>query len=169
VLIASAGPEVGDELLISLDQETVRDAVASLPGPERTVIRMRHWLDDDAEPITAVTVGRPAPKPVEQLEEQAPKDLAFRRELIALREAASAQAMAAPGLARGGWRSYRLGLPVVAACLGALALPAPVGAALQLTSLRVRLGRSPRIRAGSRVDLTGALASNQIEAAASAA
>ena len=51
-LIAAPGPEVGEELHISLSGETVRRVLDEMPEPEREVIRLRYGIDGDAEPQT---------------------------------------------------------------------------------------------------------------------
>jgi RNA polymerase primary sigma factor len=90
-LIPAEGPSVGEEVLISLEQETVRRTVAELPDPERTVIRMRYGLDGDENPQSLAAIGRHlgiTPERVRSIEERALRELARHRELEALGEAA---------------------------------------------------------------------------------
>jgi RNA polymerase primary sigma factor len=90
-LLADSTTEVGDEVIIGLGHEAVRRAVAELPEPDRTVIRLRYGLDGDAQPQTAAAIARQlqlTPERVRAIEERALHELALRRELQALDEAA---------------------------------------------------------------------------------
>jgi RNA polymerase primary sigma factor len=90
-LVVADTTEVGEEVVISLEQEAVRRTVAELPEPERTVIRLRYGLDGDNQPQTFAAIGRRlgvTPERVRTLEERALRELALHRELEALGEAA---------------------------------------------------------------------------------
>ncbi|HLM87366.1 MAG TPA: sigma-70 family RNA polymerase sigma factor [Solirubrobacteraceae bacterium] len=90
-LIADSAAPIGDEVIISLEQEAVRRTVAELPEPERTVIRLRYGLDGDAEPQTFAAIARRLEMSSERVratEERALRELALHRELQALDEAA---------------------------------------------------------------------------------
>jgi RNA polymerase primary sigma factor len=90
-LVAAETAEVADEVVISLEQEAVRRAVAELPEPERTVLRLHYGLEGDNEPQTFAAIGRQldmTPERVRAIEERALQELALHRELEALREAA---------------------------------------------------------------------------------
>jgi RNA polymerase primary sigma factor len=90
-LLADSSAQVGDEVIIGLGQEAVRRTVAELPEPERTVIRMRYGLDADGEPHTFAAIARSlqlSSERVRAIEERALAQLALRRELQALDEAA---------------------------------------------------------------------------------
>jgi DNA-directed RNA polymerase sigma subunit (sigma70/sigma32) len=89
--VAADRTDVGDEVVISLEQKAVRRTVAELPEPERTVIRLRYGLNGDREPETFAAIGRRLEMPAERvrvIEERALRELALHRELKALREAA---------------------------------------------------------------------------------
>jgi len=87
-LIAAEQPEPGEEIHIALGREAVRRIVAELAEPQRTVIRLRYGLDGDDEPLSYTAIGRhlgTRPERVRDIEEQALRVLAVRRELEALR------------------------------------------------------------------------------------
>ena len=80
-----------EEVELALAQETVRNVVRTLPDRERAVIQMRFGLNGDPQPVSireaAERLGlRPAE--VRKLEQRGLEELALRRELAALREAA---------------------------------------------------------------------------------
>ncbi|HET8978014.1 MAG TPA: sigma-70 family RNA polymerase sigma factor [Solirubrobacteraceae bacterium] len=86
ILPADTRP-VGEEVQISLEQEQVRRAVASVPEPDRSVIRLRFGLDGDAEPKSYAAIARElnlTTRRVRQLEARALGELAMVRELEAL-------------------------------------------------------------------------------------
>ena len=90
-LVAAPGADVGEELNISLSSEAVRRIVDEMPDPERQVIRLRYGIDGGAEPQTYATIGRRlglSPVRVSAIEKQALEQLALRRELQALADAA---------------------------------------------------------------------------------
>lgn len=86
-----AGEEVGREITLRLDRDTVRQAVAQLGEPAASVIRARFGLDGDPEPLsyeqiaTRLTMSRRA---VRATELRALEDLARLRELQGLSDAA---------------------------------------------------------------------------------
>jgi RNA polymerase primary sigma factor len=83
-----ARPE--QEVEVSLAQETLRRTVDDLPEPQREVIRLRYGIDgDDPQPLreTGRRLGLSAER-VRQLEAKALEQLATKRELEALQEAA---------------------------------------------------------------------------------
>ena len=85
----TAGPE--EEVHVTLVERAVRDTVGSLPEPERQVIQLRYGLNGDLEPVTLTEAGRRlnlSPSEVGRIERKALEDLAFRRELDAVRDAA---------------------------------------------------------------------------------
>ncbi len=91
LLVDAQATDVGDEVLISLEQGTVRRTVGELPEPDRTVIRLRYGLDGDDEPQTLTAIGRQLGLPartVRTIEERALRELALHREMDALRRAA---------------------------------------------------------------------------------
>lgn len=70
-------------------QDTVRRAVASLPEPQRSVVRLRYGLDD-GDPVTVTSAARTLhmrPARVRALEADGLASLALRREMAALAEA----------------------------------------------------------------------------------
>jgi RNA polymerase primary sigma factor len=84
----AAGPE--EEVEVSLREETLRRTIEELPEPERNVIRLRYGINgDDPKPLreTGRQLGISAER-VRQIESKALEELAARRELDALREAA---------------------------------------------------------------------------------
>ena len=90
-LVAAPGADVGEELNISLSAEAVRRIVDEMPDPERQVIRLRYGIDGDAEPQTYAAIGGRlglSPVRVSAIERRALEQLALRRELRALAEAA---------------------------------------------------------------------------------
>jgi RNA polymerase primary sigma factor len=89
-LVPARAAEVGEEVYLSLERAHVRQAVAALNEPERTVIRLRFGLDGDHEPKTyraiaaqlGIDLGR-----IRSLEKRALKQLALHRELDGIRAA----------------------------------------------------------------------------------
>jgi DNA-directed RNA polymerase sigma subunit (sigma70/sigma32) len=69
----------------------VRDVVRELPEPEREVIQLRFGLNGDRDPVSIRETARRLemrPAEVHRLERHALEELALRREMAALREAA---------------------------------------------------------------------------------
>jgi RNA polymerase primary sigma factor len=90
-LVAARGADVGEELHITLASEAVRRTVDEMPEPERQVIRLRYGIDGEAEPQTYAAIGQRlglSPVRVSAIEKQALEQLALRRELQALADAA---------------------------------------------------------------------------------
>jgi RNA polymerase primary sigma factor len=86
-LFAAPGAGVGEEVVLSLHLAAVRRAVGELPEPDRSVIRLRFGIDDDAEPQTQAAVGRQLGLTVADVratEERALSALACLRELEAV-------------------------------------------------------------------------------------
>jgi RNA polymerase primary sigma factor len=80
-----------EEVEVSLREETLRRTVEELPEPERNVIKLRYGIDGAAGPKPLRETGRQlglSAERVRQLESKALKQLATRREIEALREAA---------------------------------------------------------------------------------
>jgi RNA polymerase primary sigma factor len=89
-LLPSDGPDLEEEIEVSLAKETLRKTVSELPEPERNVIRLRYGIDGgEPKPLreTGRRLGLSAER-VRQLESRALKLLATRREIDALRDAA---------------------------------------------------------------------------------
>jgi RNA polymerase primary sigma factor len=79
-----------DEVVVSLEEEVLRRAVARLPDEQRKVVELRYGFDG-AEPMTLVDVGRTlglTPERVRQIELDALELLAVNREVDALRDVA---------------------------------------------------------------------------------
>jgi RNA polymerase primary sigma factor len=90
-LLPAGEPPPEEEVEVALRDETVRAIVQSLPDRERQVIEMRFGLDSDRDPVSVREAARRLqvrPADVQKLERQALEELALRRELVALREAA---------------------------------------------------------------------------------
>jgi RNA polymerase primary sigma factor len=90
-LLPAGGPLPEEEVEVTLREQAVRDVVSRLPARERTVIRLRYGLDGDPDPVPISEIARQLqlrPSEVQRLERGALAELAVRRELSALREAA---------------------------------------------------------------------------------
>ena len=84
-----AAPE--EEVEVVLREEVVREVVGTLPERERTVIQLRFGLNGDRDPVSVREAARRLemrPADVQRLERRALEELAVRREMAALREAA---------------------------------------------------------------------------------
>jgi RNA polymerase primary sigma factor len=89
-LLQGDEPQPEQEVEVSLTQEMLRRSIDELPEPQRDVIRLRYGInDDDPKPLreTGRRLGISAER-VRQLEAKALQQLATRRELEALQEAA---------------------------------------------------------------------------------
>ncbi len=89
-LLPSDEPELEEEILVSLAQETLRRTVGDLPEPERSVIRLRYGIDGE-EPKALRETGRRlelSAERVRQVELRALERLSSHREIDALRDAA---------------------------------------------------------------------------------
>ena len=89
MLGSGEGDDFTEDIHLSLAEHDVRHAVASLPEPQRSVVKLRYGLTG-VEPMSLYRVGRElrmAPRRVRALEEDALTSLALRRELDALSEA----------------------------------------------------------------------------------
>jgi RNA polymerase primary sigma factor len=90
-LLPGREPPPEEEVELALEQETVRAVVRELPERERTVIELRFGLDGDRDPVSIRETARRLemrPADIRRVEQQALEELALRRELAALREAA---------------------------------------------------------------------------------
>jgi RNA polymerase primary sigma factor len=88
-LIAGEAAEPSEEVHVSLTEEAVRTAVETLPEREREVVKLRFGLDGDPDPHSLEEIGRKlglTRERVRQIENQALKRLAERREVAALGE-----------------------------------------------------------------------------------
>ena len=89
-LLPSDEPAPEEEVSVTLEEQTLRQAVSRLPEEEREVVRLRYGING-TEPTTIRETGMQLGIPgrqVERLEAQALRRLASRREIAALREAA---------------------------------------------------------------------------------
>ncbi len=89
-LIAATVPDVGEEVHISLEREQVRQTVANMSEPARTVIRMRYGVDADLDPRSYADIARAlglSIRRIRLIEEGALRQLARLREMQALRAA----------------------------------------------------------------------------------
>ncbi|MEN3282781.1 MAG: polymerase primary sigma factor [Solirubrobacteraceae bacterium] len=90
-LLPAGGPLPEEEVELTLREQAVREVVSRLPDRERTVIKLRYGLDGDPEPVPISEIARQLelrPSEVQRLERGALAELAVRRELSALSEAA---------------------------------------------------------------------------------
>jgi RNA polymerase primary sigma factor len=88
-LLSGDGDEFTEDVHVSLLEDDLRQAVARLPEPQRSVVQLRYGLRG-TEPMSLYRVGRElrmGPRRVRALEEDALTNLALRRELDALSEA----------------------------------------------------------------------------------
>ncbi len=89
-LLPSDGPELEEEIQVSLGHEALRRTVSELPETERRVIRLRYGIEG-GEPKPLRETGRElglSAERVRQLESRALKRLSTQRELDGLRDAA---------------------------------------------------------------------------------
>jgi RNA polymerase primary sigma factor len=87
-----AGREAGPEetLTVSLEEDTLQRAIASLPEREQEVVKLRYGLNGDPDPKSLEEIGRKlglTRERVRQVESQALQRLAVNREIEALRAA----------------------------------------------------------------------------------
>jgi RNA polymerase primary sigma factor len=90
-LLPGREPPPDEEVELALAQETVREVLGTLPDPEREVIQLRFGLDGDVQPVSIREAAERLdmrPGEVRRLEQRGLEELALRRELAALREAA---------------------------------------------------------------------------------
>jgi RNA polymerase primary sigma factor len=90
-LLPGREPLPEEEVEVALREQAVREVVARLPERERKVIKLRYGLDGDRDPLPVGEIARQLdvrPSEVQKLERAALEQLAIRRELAALWEAA---------------------------------------------------------------------------------
>ena len=90
-LLESGETSPEEEVEVTLREEALRRTVDELPEPEREVIKLRYGLNGAADPQPLRETGRRlglSAERVRQLESKALRQLATRREIEALREAA---------------------------------------------------------------------------------
>jgi RNA polymerase primary sigma factor len=90
-LMPARDPLPEEEVEVTLREQVVREVLGRLPDRERTVIKLRYGLDGDPDPVPISEIARRLelrPSEVQRLERGALAELAVRRELDALREAA---------------------------------------------------------------------------------
>jgi RNA polymerase primary sigma factor len=91
-LFAGEGTEPSEEVHVSLTEKAVRRAVETLPDRERRVVKLRYGMDGDPDPKSLEEIGRIlglTRERVRQIESQALRRLAERREIEALSETAA--------------------------------------------------------------------------------
>jgi RNA polymerase primary sigma factor len=89
-LVAGKSESPEQDVSVSLEQETLRRAVAELPERERDVVKLRYGLNGDRDPKSLEEIGRVlglTRERVRQIESEALERLAVRREIEALRAA----------------------------------------------------------------------------------
>jgi RNA polymerase primary sigma factor len=90
-LLPGREPSPEEEVEISLRNQAVRAVVAELPEREQTVIKLRFGLDGESDPVSIREAARRLgvrPAEVQSIERRALEELALRREIASLREAA---------------------------------------------------------------------------------
>jgi RNA polymerase primary sigma factor len=90
-LLPGREPPPEEEVELALAQEAVREVIGTLPERERTVIQMRFGLNGDRDPVSVREAAERLelkPAEVRKLEARALEELALRREIAALRQAA---------------------------------------------------------------------------------
>ncbi len=88
-LIAGESTEPSEEVHLTLAESAVRSAVETLPERERAVVKLRYGMDGDPDPKSLEEIGRQlglTRERVRQIEAQALRRLAERREVAALGE-----------------------------------------------------------------------------------
>jgi RNA polymerase primary sigma factor len=89
-ILPSDAPDIGEQIDWTVGRERVRDAVAMMGEPERSVIRRRYGFDRDDEPQSYARIARElklSPDRVRRIEARALRELAMRSELGSLRAA----------------------------------------------------------------------------------
>jgi RNA polymerase primary sigma factor len=90
-LLGDERAEPQEEVEVALLEQQVREIVGQLPEMEREVIRLRYGLNGHRDPLPLTGVGRAlgvSPERVKAIEERALEQLALRREMRSLSEAA---------------------------------------------------------------------------------
>jgi RNA polymerase primary sigma factor len=90
-LLPGREPSPEEEVEVSLRDQAVREVVSTLPEPQQDVIKLRFGLNGDRDPVSIREAARRLdmrPAEVQSLERRALEELALRREIAALREAA---------------------------------------------------------------------------------
>jgi RNA polymerase primary sigma factor len=90
-LLPGREPAPEEEVEVVLREQTVREVVHQLPEREREVIQLRFGLNGEREPVSVREAARRLeirPADVQRLERRALEQLALRREMLALSEAA---------------------------------------------------------------------------------
>ena len=90
-LFAVPDVETGEEVVLSLERQTVRRAVDELDEPDRSVVRLRFGIDDESEPQTQAAIAQQLGlriREVRAIEARALSQLARLREIEALSDAA---------------------------------------------------------------------------------
>jgi RNA polymerase primary sigma factor len=89
-LVPGEEPSPDETLHVSLEEDTLRRAVAGLPDRQQEVVRLRYGLNGDGDPHSLEEIGRRmglTRERVRQLEAEALERLAVNREIEALRAA----------------------------------------------------------------------------------
>jgi RNA polymerase primary sigma factor len=89
-LFAGETGSVDEEVTVSLTEQALRTAVASLPDRERQIVKLRYGLNGDEDPKSLEEIGRRlglTRERVRQIESNALERLAVNREIEALRAA----------------------------------------------------------------------------------
>jgi RNA polymerase primary sigma factor len=86
-LLTATTEDVGEQVILSLEREAVRKAVAALAEPAREIVTRRFGLEGDARPESHVTIAHrlgKTPSEIRSIERAALADLSRVRELQAL-------------------------------------------------------------------------------------
>ena len=90
-LLPGREPSPEEEVELTLREQAVREVVSSLPEREQTVIKLRFGLDGEQDPVSIREAARRLqlrPAEIQSIERRALEELALRREMVALRDAA---------------------------------------------------------------------------------
>jgi len=90
-LVASDQASVEEEVQVSLTQTTLHRAISELPDREQEILKLRYGLNGDEDPKSLEEIGKRmgiTRERVRQLESEALRRLAERREIAALKHVA---------------------------------------------------------------------------------
>ncbi|HVS85237.1 MAG TPA: sigma-70 family RNA polymerase sigma factor [Gaiellaceae bacterium] len=86
-IVATDTADVEEEVVVQLEETTLRAAIEKLPDREKLIIKLRYGMDGDPDPMSLEQIGRTlglTRERVRQIETQALTRLAGQREIAAL-------------------------------------------------------------------------------------